>query len=221
VIKIKEYDQKRAKRLLYIIPVAIAVITILLATLEKSKVMDRIFMVGYEGPMKILPEITIIDDRGLEAEFLSEERRDMIVKDVEVYSEEEEESDDEEAISTTADKQEPEDPIYDDVEGLDLIRTYATHAPVPYREDYVIRKMVTPEYPADALERGLEGYVLVEVYVNDKGSVEGAWIRKVKGTQSFERATLEAVKQFEFKPITDRGNPISFWISFLIRFELN
>jgi protein TonB len=219
--KIKEYDRKRTKRLIYILPVALALITILLATLEKSRIMDRIFTIGYEGPMKVLPEITIIDDKGLEAEFLSEERHDMVVKDVEFYSEEEEESEDEDALSTTEERQEPEEPIYDDVEGLDPIRSYPTHAPVPYREDYVIKKMIRPEYPEDAIERGLEGYVLVEVYVNDRGYVEEAWIRKVKGAHSFETSTLDAVRQFEFKPIKERGKPISFWISFLVRFELN
>ena len=48
-----------------------------------------------------------------------------------------------------------------------------------------------------------------------------AWVRKIKGDESFEAASLDAVKQFEFRPIMDRGKPISFWLSFLVRFELN
>jgi TonB family protein len=218
--KIKEYDRKWRKRVIYFLPVTLLLLIILALSLEKMRVVDRIFSVGYEGPMKILPEITILDERGAEADIFEEERHDMVARDVEVYSEEiEDEKKD--AETSLAPKEEPEEPVYDDFEGRDAIRTYESHATVPYREDYVIKKMVEPVYPPEAMVRGHEGYVLVEVYVNDKGFVQEAWVRKVRGDPNFEQATLDAVKEFEFRPILDRGKPISFWISFLVRFELN
>lgn len=218
--KIREYDRDMRRRLFYLLPLAIIVIVVLLVSLERTRVVDRMFNVGYEGPMKLLPEITILDDTGREAEIFSEERHDMVAREYEVYSEEEEEAEDDEALTSLAPEEEPEQPITDEIDGIDPIRTYPSHAPVPYREDYVILKMVDPEYPPDAMERGEEGYVLVEVYVNDRGRVEDAWIRKARGAKSFEDSVLEAVRQFEFRPIRDRGEPASFWISFLVRFEL-
>ena len=218
--KIKEYDSQLRKRLIYLLPVSILLLIIIALSLERMRVVDRIFSVGYEGPMQILPEITILDDSGIEAEIFEKERHDMVAREVEVYSEEIEDED-EEAETSLSPKEDPEEPIYDDFEGRDAIRTYESHASVPYREDYVIKKMIEPVYPPQAMVLGHEGYVLVEVYVNDKGFVQEAWVRKVKGDKSFETATLDAVKQFEFRPVMDRGRPISFWLSFLVRFELN
>jgi TonB family protein len=218
--KIKEYDRKWRKRLIYLVPISLILMIILAISLERARVVDRIFSVGYEGPMQILPEITILDDTGEEAEVFEEEKHDMIAREVEVYSEEIEDEQ-EDAETSLYPKQEPEEPIYDDFEGRDLIRTYESHAPVPYREDYVIKKMIEPIYPEEAMINGEEGYVLVEVYVNDKGFVQEAWVRKIRGDASFEEATLDAVRQFEFRPIMERGRPISFWVSFIVRFELN
>jgi TonB family protein len=218
--KIKEYDKQLRKRLIYLLPVSLLLLIILLVSLEKMRVVDRIFSVGYEGPMQILPQITILDDSGIEADVFEEERHDMVAREVEVYSEEIEDEDDE-AETSLSPKEDPEEPIYDDFEGHDAIRTYESHASVPYREDYIITKMVEPVYPPQAMLLGHEGYVLVEVYVNNKGVVQEAWVRKTRGDVSFEEATLDAVNQFEFRPVMDRGNPIPFWLSFLVRFELN
>ncbi len=81
-------------------------------------------------------------------------------------------------------------------------------------------KMIQPEYPADAMAKRSEGYVLVEVYVNEFGLVDEAYVRKVFGIKSFEKASIDAVRQFVFKPVIEDGVPSSFWISFLIRFRL-
>jgi len=217
--KIREYDRSMRRRLVFLLPLALVVIIVLLVSLERSRVVDRMFNVGYEGPMKLLPEITILDETGREAEIFSEERHDMIAREFEVYSEEEE-SEDEDALTSMAPEEQPEEPITDEIDGIDPLRTYPSHAPVPFREDYVILKMVKPDYPPEAMERGEEGYVLIEVYVNDRGKVEDAWIRKARGVKSFEDSALEAIRQFEFRPIREMGKPTSFWISFLVRFEL-
>lgn len=220
--RIREYDRAWLKRLAWLLPVALILLAAVLLTLERLQVVDTFFSVGYEGPMKLLPEITILDEKGLEAEVFSEERRDMIVRDVEVYSEEEEpEREDDEPLVPSEATEPTDETVTDEFEGTDPIRSYPSHAPVPYREDYVILRMVKPEYPPEAVERGLEGYVLVEVFINEEGTVEEAWVRKVKGIEAFETATVEAVRQFVFKPVLDRGEPASFWVSFLVRFELD
>lgn len=220
--KIRDYDRKRTKRLLYFVPVSIIMILIAMLTAEKTRVVDRMFTVGYEGPMKLLPEITIIDDKSVEAEVFSVERHDMKVREVEIFNEEDEEERKEDPdipVSESVEK-ELEEPFFDDIPGNSYLRTYPSHTDVPYREDYVILKMVQPVYPEEAINKGLEGYVLVEVFINDHGKVEEAWVRKVAGVKSFESASLEAVKQFEFKPIRENGEAQSFWISFLISFKL-
>lgn len=220
--RIREYDRAWMKRLAWLLPVAMLLLVFILFTLERLQVVDRFFNVGYEGPMQLLPEITILDDTGEEAEVFAEERRDMIAREVEIYTEEEEPEIEDDEPQLPSEATEPTDePVTDEFEGRDPIRTYPSHAPVPYREDYVILKMIKPVYPPEAIELGLEGYVLVEVFINEQGTVQEAWVRKVKGIDAFETATVEAVRQFVFKPVRDRGAPASFWVSFLVRFELD
>lgn len=218
--RIREYDRRRRKRLLYIVPVALFLLATLLFTFERTRVADRIFSVGYEGPMRLLPEITILDDRGAEAKIFAEERRAMTSREVEIITEDEPDPKGPEPPLLTETRPEVDELPLDEFTGPDPVRSYASHAPVPLREDYVILRMFKPEYPSDAIERGLEGYVLVEVHVNERGLVEDAWVRKARGAESFEIASLTAVRQFEFRPIRERGEPIAFWISFLVRFEL-
>lgn len=219
--KIIEYNKQLTKRLLIIIPLAITILVFLLITVEHTKIVDHIFSVGYEGPMQLIPEITIIDDEGLKAEFFSKERHEMIVKNVVISGEKEENVDEEAPDISTSPEKEPEETILDDIPGMEYMATYPTHADVPYREDYVILNMFQPEYPEDAIEKRSEGYVLVEVYVNESGYVDEVYVRKVFGMESFKKSSLDAVRQFTFKPVMEDGKPRSFWISFLISFRLN
>ncbi|MBN2184077.1 MAG: energy transducer TonB [Candidatus Krumholzibacteriota bacterium] len=218
--KIIEYDKKLTKRLLLMIPIALVILLILFISAERSKVVDKVFSVGYEGPKKFIPEITIVDDRGIEAEVFSEERHDLVVHEIELVSDEEEDIDEEDPEISTAPEKDLEKITFDDIIDKNYKRTYPSHTEVPYRDDYVILKMIQPEYPEDAIARHSEGYVLVEVYVNELGLVEEAYVRKVFGIKSFEKASIDAVRQFEFKPVVEGGAPSSFWISFLIRFRL-
>ena len=50
--------------------------------------------------------------------------------------------------------------------------------------------------------------------------MENAWVLAAMGPKSFEAASLEAVKQFRFKPPVQDGKPVSMWIRFQIRFRL-
>ena len=218
--KIIDYDKKRTKRLFYLLPVAFLILIIILITIEHTQIVDKFFSVGYQGPMQILPEITIIDDNSIEAEIFSEERHDMVAREVELVSDDEKDVEEKDPELSTAPEKEVEE-VFDDVTGRDFIRTYPSHTAVPFREDYVILNMIKPEYPEDAMALRKEGYVLVEVYINKTGRVAEAWVRKVYGIESFEKASLVAVKQFRFKPVMENGEPQSFWVSFLISFRLN
>jgi TonB family protein len=80
--------------------------------------------------------------------------------------------------------------------------------------------MIEPEYPADAFAGREEGYVLIEAYIARDGTVNEAYVRSSFGPVSFETSSLAAVRQFLFKPVREGGRPVSFWVSFLVRFQL-
>lgn len=79
---------------------------------------------------------------------------------------------------------------------------------------------VQPNYPAAAILRGLEGYVVVEFTVNGLGNVED--IRVVESTnQLFDRAAIEAAARFRYRPRVVDGYPVSVsGVRNLIRFAL-
>ena len=188
--------------------------------LRQGRLVERVLLVGYEGTERFVPEITIIDDAGIESDATVKQRDAMIADDVLIESE----SIADEEVEGNQPSREIVDTGESPAMGLSepeaLFRTYATHAKVPYREDYVILRMIEPIYPIYAMENGLEGYVLVEAYVNEQGKVAGAWIRSAYGDESFEESAIDAVEEFLFKPAREAGKPIPFWVSFLIRFEL-
>jgi len=219
--KIYDYDRARNKRLAALLPVSLIFLFIIMISLEEMQVIEKLYSVGYEGPMELIPEISIIDEHGIESDVTAEERRALVAQNVEVESEQRERSEDPLKETSEVNENVPEELTLDEEPGPDLYRSYRAHAEVPYREDYVILRMVKPEYPPDALELGLEGYVVTEVYVDEEGKVMDAYVRSAYGPVTFEESSLEAVKQFLFKPILEDGKPKPFWISFLIRFKCN
>jgi protein TonB len=80
---------------------------------------------------------------------------------------------------------------------------------------------VQPVYPVVAEARGLEGWVLVEFDVNTDGSVTNAFVVE-SSSGLFEKAALNAVYRFRFKPRVVDGVPqLSAGLQNLFRFEFS
>lgn len=70
-----------------------------------------------------------------------------------------------------------------------------------------------PRYPRIALQRGIEGYVVVEFTISRTGSVieprvVGGYDRAGNPTQMFDRAALAAVARFKYQPPLKDGEPV-------------
>jgi protein TonB len=72
-------------------------------------------------------------------------------------------------------------------------------APVPAVAPKLI-KMVQPEYPQEALMRGIEGWVDVSLEVNAAGDVIAPRIEETSRGRLFNRAALNAVRQWKYEP---------------------
>jgi TonB family protein len=72
-------------------------------------------------------------------------------------------------------------------------------APVPDVTPMLI-KMVQPEYPQEALMRGIEGWVDVSLEVNAAGDVVAPRIEDSSRGRLFNRAALSAVQQWKYEP---------------------
>jgi protein TonB len=80
---------------------------------------------------------------------------------------------------------------------------------------------VQPVYPAAAEVRGLEGWVLVEFDVRADGGVANAFVVE-SSNRMFEKAALNAVYGFRFKPRVIDGVPqLTAGLQNLFRFEIS
>jgi TonB family protein len=218
--RIDDYDRGMKKRIKIIAPLVILAHALAFFSFGETVSPDRTITFGFEGPPRLTPDISILNDRSAAGQVAQRPRN--VLSDINVFIEEEDTPKREKGTVPTppAAKRETERHVSIASSGDDYYRTYPSHASVPYREDYVILRMVQPDYPPDALAHADEGYVLVEAYIGTDGSVKDVWVRSASGPRSFETATLEAVRQFLFKPVNVDGAPISFWVSFLVRFQL-
>jgi protein TonB len=65
----------------------------------------------------------------------------------------------------------------------------------------------SPEYPTQAREQGLEGYVVVRYDVGDGGRVRNAQVIQADPSDIFDAAALQAVTSWVFKPALINGVP--------------
>jgi TonB family protein len=77
---------------------------------------------------------------------------------------------------------------------------------------------VLPEYPEDALKRGIEGTVTTDVFIDSEGNVERT--ANADGNSTLVAAVTDAVKQWKFKPYYLKRKPIPIESQVTLTFEL-
>lgn len=79
---------------------------------------------------------------------------------------------------------------------------------------------IRPEYPEGAFAAGLSGKVEVEVWVDERGSVENARVVSTTMTDVFNRSALKAVHEMRFTPGMRGGMPVKSSIRAVIMYDL-
>ena len=74
--------------------------------------------------------------------------------------------------------------------------------------DYLPIVKVAPIYPSRAIERGIEGYVIVEFTVTKSGAVRNPRVVEYHPSTIFNKAALNAALKFKYKPRVVNGDPI-------------
>jgi len=89
--------------------------------------------------------------------------------------------------------------------------------------DYLPLARVQPQYPRRAQQRGVEGYVIVELTVEADGSVDpnSIIIVEAEPTGYFENAAKKAAARFKYKPkvVNGEGVPVA-GVSYKFSFNL-
>jgi protein TonB len=81
--------------------------------------------------------------------------------------------------------------------------------------------IVQPEYPRDALRRGLEGYVELEFTVTANGEVTNVAITDSEPAGVFEQPVREAIRRWRFEPATAGGEPVEQRVRHQFEFNLD
>jgi TonB family protein len=84
-------------------------------------------------------------------------------------------------------------------------------------QQYLIRR-VEPVFPETARQRHIHGRVVVNVTVGKDGSVQG--IGQVSGDPQLMRAAGDAIRQWQFKPFLQNGQPVKFETRITLDFVL-
>ncbi len=78
---------------------------------------------------------------------------------------------------------------------------------------------VQPIYPADARAAKIQGAVLLQATISDTGAVER--LRVLSGPEELRRSSLDAVRQWTYKPYTLHGTPTAVQTTITINYNLN
>lgn len=83
-------------------------------------------------------------------------------------------------------------------------------------------KTVSPSYPESARQRKQEGTVYVQAHVTKTGKVGKVRILPGRGVAAdLDKAALDAVRQWEFKPARVKGEAKAAWVVIPIAFRLH
>ena len=77
---------------------------------------------------------------------------------------------------------------------------------------------VNPKYPREARDKGIQGDVILQATIDTKGNITN--LNAVKGDPILADASIEAVKQWRYKPAMLNGNPVSMHLLVTIQFRL-
>jgi TonB family protein len=83
-------------------------------------------------------------------------------------------------------------------------------------------KFVEAEYPAEAVDKGLETDVMLLLDINAQGKIDSVAVTQPGQPpgMGFDEAAMEAAQQFEFEPAEMDGKPIAVQIQYRYKFRL-
>lgn len=82
-------------------------------------------------------------------------------------------------------------------------------------------QVVNPTYPQSAQARGIEGFVILEILISERGQVTEAKVLNSNPQGLFEQVAIEAIRKWSFEPGIENGKTVISRIKQKVNFELN
>jgi TonB family protein len=90
----------------------------------------------------------------------------------------------------------------------------------PHDVEPVELVMIKPEYPELAKQAGVDGTVVIALLVGADGRVKDAHVTR-SASPLLDRAALEALRRWVFRPALASGHPVALWVSETVKFTLH
>ncbi|HEY9165574.1 MAG TPA: energy transducer TonB [Candidatus Kryptonia bacterium] len=104
----------------------------------------------------------------------------------------------------------------------EIMDTTSEKAPADYvnvdREPEIVSQSF-PQYPGLAIRAGIEGRVIVKMWVDKKGSVRKAYVVK-SDNEIFDKPSLDAAMKYRFSPAIYRDSPVDVWVMIPFTFKM-
>ena len=91
---------------------------------------------------------------------------------------------------------------------------------IPYDLAPRAKTAIKPIYPEIAQEAGIEGVVVVQAFIDERGRVKETLILKGVPNTGLDEAAMDAIRKTKFHPAEQRERPVAVWISIQVNFRL-
>ena len=91
---------------------------------------------------------------------------------------------------------------------------------IPYDDPPRPITPIKPVYPDIAQEAGIEGQVLVQCFIDEKGRVKETIVVKGIPNTGLNESAVQALRKTRFRPAKQRERPVGVWITIPINFKL-
>jgi len=82
----------------------------------------------------------------------------------------------------------------------------------------LVKHKVNPKYPREARNQGIQGDVILQAMIDTKGNIVS--LKAVQGDPILAEASIEAVKQWKYRPYLLNGEPVVLETTIKIKFHL-
>lgn len=110
-------------------------------------------------------------------------------------------------------------PIASPVKAVVLPAPKVTPAPLPVISPRVLTRFF-PRYPAAAVEKGIEGTVVLCVLVSESGKADKVEVRSSSGSPDLDRSASSAMGAWIFEPARRGEQAIASWFEMPVTFRI-
>ncbi|MEJ2311993.1 MAG: energy transducer TonB [Gemmatimonadales bacterium] len=83
-----------------------------------------------------------------------------------------------------------------------------------------IQKLLQRLYPSQLREAGIEGTVVLWIYIDENGQVQKTQVQKTSGYDAMDKAAMGTADKMEFSPAKNRDKKTPVWVAQAITFEV-